>query len=127
MNRAVISFGSNIDPEIHIRKARERIGLQHRVLAESTVVKTKPIGFTKQPNFLNGTVLIETDTDFSELDKGLRQIEDQLGRVRGPNRYGPRTIDLDIVVWNGEVIDEDVRKRDFLKKGVLEVWPDLII
>ncbi len=127
MNRAVISLGSNIDPEIHICKAKEQIGLQYRILAESTVVETEPVGFAEQPNFLNGTVLIETGVDFNELDKWLHRIEDQLGRVRGPNRYGPRTIDLDIVVWNGEIIDEDVQKRDFLKKGVLEVWPDLVL
>lgn len=127
MNRAVISLGSNIDPEAHIRKAREQIGLQHCILAESAIVETEPIGFTEQPNFLNGTVLIETDMDFVELDDWLHQIEKQLGRVRGSNRFGPRTIDLDIVVWNGRVVDQDIRERDFLRKSVLEVWPDLMI
>ena len=127
MNRVVISLGSNVEPEKHMQKAKEQIGLQHRILAESAIVKTEPIGFTDQPQFLNGAVLIETKMDRRELNEWLHQIEDQLGRVRGPNKYGPRTIDLDIVVWNGEVIDEDVGKRDFLKKSVLEVWPDLIL
>ena len=127
MNRAVISLGSNIDPVEHIFKAREQISSQHTILAESSIVKTEPIGFIDQPPFLNGAILIETDMDFEKLNDWMHQIEDQLGRVRGLNKYGPRTIDLDIVVWNGEVVDDDVRARDYLRKCVLEVLPDLIL
>ena len=127
MNRIVISLGSNIKPEKHIQKAKDIIGRQHHILAESAIVKTEPVGFTDQPHFLNGAVLIETKMDCRELNEWLHQVEDRLGRIRGDNKYGPRTIDLDIVVWNGQLIDEDVRKREFLRKSVLEVWPELIL
>ncbi|MCJ7812479.1 2-amino-4-hydroxy-6-hydroxymethyldihydropteridine diphosphokinase [bacterium] len=126
MNRVVISLGSNINPEENIKKAKQQIGLKHRILAESAVVETKPVDFSAQPNFLNGVVLIETGMNFSELKDWLHQVENQMGRVRETNKYGPRTIDLDVVVWNGQVIDEDMNTRDFLRVSVLEVWPDLI-
>ena len=48
-----------------------------------------------------------------------------LGRQPGKHHYGPRTIDLDLVVWNGEIIDEDLYTRDYLREAVLAVWPEL--
>ena len=55
----------------------------------------------------------------------LKAIEVKLGRQPGKHRYGPRTIDLDLVVWNGEVIDQDLYTRDYLREAVLAVLPDL--
>ena len=117
MNRAVISVGSNIDPERNIARARERIAEQMNLLAESDFVETEPIGFADQPNFLNGVYLVETG-----MSKG---VESELGRVRGGDRYGPRTIDLDVVVWNGEVVDDDVYRWDFLREAVQQVFAGL--
>ncbi len=53
----------------------------------------------------------------------LREIESGLGRVRTGNKNGPRTIDLDILVWNGEVVDDDVYEREFLKTSIRELLP----
>ena len=127
MNRAVIGLGSNIDRDNHIAQARKRLCRAHRVLAESRFVETEPVGFRDQPRFLNGAVLIETEMTRHILEEWLHQTEIELGRVRGPNRCGPRTIDLDLVVWNGDIIDQDVRKRAFLRQAILEVLPDLEI
>ena len=127
MNRAVIGVGSNIDPHKYIEKARERIRKAHTVVGESRFVETSPVGFLEQPDFINGAIRIETKMAYEELKEWLREVEEGLGRVRGENKYGPRTMDLDIVVWNGKVVDKDVYKRDFLRECILEVWPDLVM
>lgn len=126
MNRAVIAVGSNIDPERNIAEARRRIVAAQRLLGESPVVETEPIGKADQPNFFNGTLCIETPMDREALRAWLHGIEQDLGRRRTGDKYGPRTIDLDIVVWNGEVVDDDVYRRDYLKAGVRQVWPGLV-
>ncbi len=125
MNRAVIGLGSNIEPEKHVELAVERIEARHRLLARSRFRWTKPIGIADQANFLNGAVLIETDLARDKLEAWLKGVEADLGRVRTGDKYGPRTLDLDLVVWNGQVVDEDVRQRDFLRSSVREVLPEL--
>lgn len=127
MNQVVIGIGSNISPEENIKKAIEEISNQHSVLVESKFVKTEPIGFIDQPYFLNGALCIETDLLYDDLKSCLIKIENKLGRVRGVNKWGPRPIDLDIVVWNRKVVDDDVYKRDFLQNAVIELLPDLDI
>jgi len=112
MNQAVIGVGSNIEPELNVSRARERIAHRHVIIAESPLVETSPIGYVDQPDFTNGALLVETDLDRERLRADLKAIEAMLGRRPGTNRYGPRTIDLDIVVWNGAVIDRDCYTRD---------------
>lgn len=125
MNRAVIGVGSNIEPRRNIANARRQIAHRHVIVAESPLVETGPVGYVHQPNFTNGTLLVETRVGRERLRSELKTIEFMLGRRRGPNRYGPRTIDLDIVVWNGEVIDRTLYTRDFLRDAVLAVLPEL--
>ena len=125
INRAVIGVGSNIEPEVHVPRARERIAERHRIVAESPLVETSPVGYVHQPDFTNGALLLETRVDRQRLRADLKAIEALLGRQHGEDRDGPRTIDLDIVVWNGEVIDQDLYTRAYLREAVLAVWPDL--
>lgn len=125
MNRAVVGVGSNIEPRRNIASARQKIAQRHVLVAESPLVETWPVGYVHQPNFTNGTLLVETRMGRERLRSDLKTIEFMLGRRRGPNRYGPRTIDLDIVVWNGEVIDRTLYTRDFLREAVLAVLPEL--
>lgn len=127
MNRVVVSVGSNIDPALNITKAKKKLGSKHHVIAASSFIETKPIGCLGQPDFVNGAILIDTEMGYEELRNWLRGIEKALGRIRGENKYDPRTIDLDIVVWNGKVVDEDVYERGFLRDSILEVCPDLRI
>ena len=124
-NLAVIGLGSNIDPEKNTRKARKAIESTFNLKGASSFVKTEPVGFEDQPKFINGAVLIETVMGYDELKNCLRVIEKELGRVRTENKDGPRTIDLDILVWNGEIVDEEVFERPFLKKSVRELLPDI--
>ena len=125
MNHVVIGVGSNIRPEENIARARDQIVSEHRLIAESSFVETEPIGYADQPKFLNGVFRIETSFGYKILKKWLLETEKALGRKRGKNKYGPRTIDLDIVVWNGKVVDDDFFERKFLREAVLEVWPKI--
>ena len=125
MNRAVIGLGSNIHPEENIRRAKEAIAGEFTLIKSSSFVETEPVGFKEQDRFLNGALLVETESDASSLKSWLKELESKLGRVNTDNRYGPRTIDLDILVWNGEVVDEEVYEREFLRKSIKELLPDL--
>jgi 2-amino-4-hydroxy-6-hydroxymethyldihydropteridine diphosphokinase len=124
-HRAVIALGSNIRPEIHIPSAILRIQRKTLIIAASSFVSTKPLGGPDQPDFINGVLLVETEMERSELVKWLHEVEDELGRVRECDRSGPRTIDLDLAVWNGAVVHRDVEEREFLRKAIHEVLPDL--
>ena len=123
-NKAAISIGSNIEPEKNVREAILQITKFHDVLAESKRRWTKPVGYSDQPDFLNCAIAIATSMSHRQLRTWLKILEKQMGRIKNGNRYGPRTIDLDIVIWNGRVIDTDVYRREYLRASVAEVWPD---
>lgn len=127
MYRVVISVGSNIKPMENIAGAREMIRERHHFISESEFVKTKPVGFTDQPDFYNGVFMVETEMSRKVFTGWLKKVEKKLGRIRTGNKYGPRTIDLDIVVWDGNIVDPDVYRCDFLQKAVVEVYPELDI
>lgn len=80
--------------------------------------------YEKQNDFLNGLFHIQTPYKISEIEKRLKIIEAKLGRKRTKNKNGPRTIDLDIVVFNNQIIDDDVFKRDFLKNLIVDLFPE---
>jgi len=87
----------------------------------SEMLVTKPLGITDQPDFVNGAMKGLTPHSRNELNQQLKVIEDRLGRDRSRAKFGPREIDLDIVVWNGEIVDADYFSRDFLKSVVDQV------
>jgi 2-amino-4-hydroxy-6-hydroxymethyldihydropteridine diphosphokinase len=121
LNIAVVSVGSNIDAERSVARTKELLSKEQKILAQSAFVKTSPIGFSDQADFLNGAFLVSTGLSIDKFKDYLRDLEDRLGRVRTENKFGPRTIDLDIVVWNGEIVNDDFYERDFVKKAVVEV------
>ena len=124
-NRVVIGVGSNINPEDSIRKAIEAIESEFHVVKSSSFVQTEPVGFKEQDKFLNGALLIETELDADSLKSWLKVLESALGRVNTDNRYGTRTIDLDIIIWNGEIVDQEVCEREYLRESVKEILPEL--
>ena len=124
-HEVVIGLGSNIDPEANLEQAVLELKSRFKVTKRSQWTRTKPIGIQDQPDFYNGALLMETELDQQSLKKELKRIEDILGRDRSLPKFGPRTIDLDILVWNKKVVDEDYYERDFLRKGVEEIIPDL--
>ena len=124
-NKAVIGLGSNINPKVNIARAESILKSYFFILGKSKFVRTKPIGRPEQDDFLNGTLLIETHLDLYELRAFLKHLEVRLGRQENKDPFAARVIDLDIVVYNGRVIDTDFYERDFLKKSTLELIPDL--
>ena len=124
-HEVVIGLGSNIDPEANLEQAVLELKSRFKVSKRSQWTRTKPIGIQDQPDFYNGALLMETELEQQSLKKELKRIEDILGRDRSLPKFGPRTIDLDILIWNKKVVDEDYYKRDFLRKGVEEIIPDL--
>ena len=106
MTRVFIALGSNIEPEYNMREAVRRLSLRCGLLAVSPVYETVPVGKTDQPNFLNAAALIETDLTAAELKAQVLQIiEQELGRVRTEDKNAPRTIDLDIALFDDQVLD----------------------
>jgi 2-amino-4-hydroxy-6-hydroxymethyldihydropteridine diphosphokinase len=125
LNTVVVSLGSNISPRKNINAARKLLASQFAIIRESRFERTRPVGLSNQPDFINGVVLLKTSLPRKSLKIYLRNIEDQLGRTREGPKFGPRTIDLDIVVWNSKIVDHDYFQRDFLKAAVCEVLPYL--
>ena len=125
LNKIVIGVGSNVDPGKNIEEAKNAVVNQHNLIKASSFIETTPIGCKNQDNFLNGAFLIETEMDSLTLKSWLKNLEKKLGRVTSENKDGPRTIDLDIIVWNGEVVDSEVYEREFLINSINELLPEL--
>lgn len=117
-HRALIALGSNLDPELHLRAAVLRLtGLCH-VLAVSPVYSSAPVDTSDQPPFLNAAAAIETNLTPEVLKtEVLERIEQELGRVRDADKFGPRTIDLDLAFYDDVVLTLDqghIPHRDVL-------------
>lgn len=125
MNNAVIGVGSNINPEYNVIQAENEVKLIGILKQKSDFSYTKPLLTEDQDDFLNGVFYIETSFEKLELKKRLKNIEFNLGRIRNTNKNGPRTIDLDIVVFNNQIIDYDVFQRDYLKNQIVNLLPNL--
>jgi len=106
-HRVYLSLGSNIDPEANLRACLDLLRARTHLIAVSPVYETAPVGFTTQANFLNAAALVETDlTPEAFRTAVIVPIEQALGRVRDPaNRNAPRTIDVDISLWDDAVFD----------------------
>lgn len=126
MHAAILIIGSNIQPEANIARALDLMRERFTVRELSSAWRTEPVG-TKGPYFLNLAARIETDLDAESLKWGvLREIEERLGRVRTADKYAPRPIDLDIVLFDGEVLDEGLWERGYIALTVAELEPDLV-
>lgn len=123
MINVVLGIGSNINAKVNVASAIKELAKIGNVVSISEFIQTEPIGITDQDAFTNGAVLITTSLEQTELNRQLKLIEDYLGRDRSRPKYGPREIDLDIIVYNDVIVDDDYYQRSFLKKVVDEVWP----
>ena len=125
MPTATILLGSNINPEENITKAKNLLMKECKLLKYSQIWETEAIG-NDSPDFLNSAVTIETPLSENDLkNQILRKIEMDLGRVRSDNKYAPRTIDLDIIIFDGQVIDQDLWTRSFIASPISDLYPDL--
>ncbi|SDK60856.1 2-amino-4-hydroxy-6-hydroxymethyldihydropteridine diphosphokinase [Sediminibacillus albus] len=137
MNSAYVALGSNIAPrEMYLEKAitalNEHSGIE--VVHQSAIYETLPVGYTNQNNFLNMVVEISTKLNPLPLLDLCQSIEGGLGRKR-EKRWGPRTLDLDILLYNQENIKSErlfvphprMHERAFVLIPLQDVNPDIII
>jgi 2-amino-4-hydroxy-6-hydroxymethyldihydropteridine diphosphokinase len=133
---AYIGIGSNLGDKVYqCEKAISEIlrADRHKLLAKSPLFKTKPIGYTSQDWFINGVIKIETDLEPLELLQVLKDIESRLGRKEG-FRWGPRAIDLDILLFDEEEIEMEglqiphprLQERQFVLIPLAEIDPEVI-
>ncbi|MBE0698215.1 MAG: 2-amino-4-hydroxy-6-hydroxymethyldihydropteridine diphosphokinase [Anaerolineaceae bacterium] len=122
---AYLSIGSNIHPQQNVARAVELLrehspGLQLSAAYETTAVDSPG------PNFINLAVCLPTSLDAAQLKQQvLAPIENQLGRMRTADKNAPRTIDLDIIIFDGEVVDGELWKRFYLAAPLAEILPGL--
>lgn len=121
MNECIIGIGSNIDAEKNIAEMLRLLGCEVEVVQVSKLVKTPPIGIPDQPEFTNGAVKIRTIKGIDELNLFLKSLEDRMGRDRTQPKFGPRNIDLDVLIWNNRVVDQDYFTREFLRNSAAEL------
>jgi 2-amino-4-hydroxy-6-hydroxymethyldihydropteridine diphosphokinase len=134
---AYVGIGSNLgDREGNLRRAVELLAAEDgiEVVSVSEIRETDPVGPVEQGPFLNGAVRLETDLGPHELLARLLAVEQRLGRVRG-ERWGPRTIDLDLLLYGNEVEDEPgltvphprLHERRFALEPLADLAPGLEI
>ena len=132
MTLAYVGLGANLgDREASIRAAAELIGAQRL----STIYETEPWGGIEQPDFLNAAAEVETDVGARPLLDRLLEVEQALGRVRDGTRWGPRIIDLDLLVYGAETSDTPgltlphprLHERLFVLVPFAELAPDLVV
>jgi 2-amino-4-hydroxy-6-hydroxymethyldihydropteridine diphosphokinase len=126
MNIVYLLLGSNIDPESNILRALEYLDKNFTILEISNTWKTKPVG-SNAADFLNTAVKLKTGLDAEILkEKCLCHIEEALGRVRQEDKNAPRTIDLDIIIFNEQILDESLFQYPHLIIPFSELLPDIV-
>jgi len=138
MTRAYVGLGSNLgDRErmlwgaIHMLTFNPEV----EVVAVSSIRETEPLEIADQPHFLNAAVALDTDLEPQALLDLLLSIERELGRTREGPRFGPRTIDLDLLLYGDEVVDEPgltlphprLHERRFVLEPLAELDGDLTV
>jgi 2-amino-4-hydroxy-6-hydroxymethyldihydropteridine diphosphokinase len=121
INECIVGIGSNIEPERSIQAALMILQQETDVRGISKWIKTAPIGIRDQNDFINGAIKIHTTLSQESFRHYLKNLEDKLGRDRSLPRFGPRIIDLDIVVWNDDIVDDDYYTRDFVRNAINEL------
>jgi len=128
--KAWLDLGSNLERNSSLRRAIHLLARDFQLLRTSQVYETAPVGFADQPNFYNLCAEIETPLSAAEIRLQLRRLEDEMGRVRGANKYGPRNIDIDLVLHEVEVDEKlphpQVEEALFVLLPLCELIPDFV-
>lgn len=138
MTRAFVGLGANLgDREHALRAAVDALAGEDGidVVAVSTLRETEPVGVGEQPDFLNGAVALETTLSARELLGRLLAVEQRFGRVRVAGEHSPRTLDLDLLLYGDEEIDEPgltvphprLHERRFVLEPLAELAPGLVV
>lgn len=138
MSRVYLGLGANLEkPLAHIRAAHAALAalaLPHS-LRHSPLYQSQPMGPSDQPPYINGVSVFETNLAPLELLDALQAIEQDQGRVRKEQRWGPRTLDLDILLYDQLVMDTErltlphygMKQREFVLYPLADLCPDLIL
>lgn len=125
MNQAYLILGSNINPDENIPKALRYLRDSFTLKQVSSTWRTRSIG-VEAPDFYNAATQIETGLDAYLLkEQCLCHIEEVMGRVRLPDKNAPRTIDIDIVIFNNEILDQNIFKMEHLALPLADLLPVL--
>ncbi|RDI74704.1 folK: 2-amino-4-hydroxy-6-hydroxymethyldihydropteridine diphosphokinase [Gaiella occulta] len=138
MARAYVGLGANLgDREETLRLAVELLAAAEgvTVVGVSSLRETDPVGYLDQPRFLNGAVAVETELEAGALLEALLRIERELGRTREGPRFGPRTVDLDLLLFDAVAVDEPgltvphprLHERRFALEPLAELDPALVV
>ena len=137
MHTVFISIGSNIGSKVeNVRNIIAALGAPGdiRVTETSPLYRTEPVDFTDQDWFVNAVVRVETGLDPWALLERLGRLEQEAGRVRGKQRFGPRIIDLDIILYDDLVMETEkltlphprMHKRCFVLQPLCDIDPTVI-
>lgn len=135
---AFIGVGSNLSgPREQVERAIRALGElpASRLGARSSQYRSSPLAGMRQPDYINAVARLDTALTPRELLAALQAIESQLGRLRDAERWGPRVIDLDLLVYGDRRIDEDrltvphpgIASRNFVLLPLMEIAADLVI
>ncbi len=138
MTRAYVGLGANLgDRECTLRAAVDVLAAEEgvEVVAVSSLRETEPVGVGEQPPFLNGAVALDATLGARELLGRLLAVEQRFGRVRVPGEHGPRTLDLDLLLYGNATIDEPglavphprLHERRFVLEPLAELAPGLVV
>lgn len=136
MSLAYISLGSNIEPERNIFAALRLLSEHVRIVGVSAMYRTPPLERPEQDPYYNGVIAVKTDLPPLQLKKDvLAPIENQLGRRRSGDKYAPRTLDFDLLLYDDLVMHTpeltlphpDLLRRSFVASPLLELAPNLIL
>ena len=138
MTRAYVGLGANLgDRERMLREAVSALAAEDgiEVVAVSALRETEPVGVGEQPLYLNGAAELETTLDARELLGRLLAVEQRFGRVRVPGEHGPRTLDLDLLLYGDDVVEEAgltvphprLHERRFVLEPLAELAPGLVV
>ena len=136
--QSYIGLGSNLDnPAWQLDTALRSLDQipDTRLVKNSSFYRSAPLGPSEQPDFINAVALLDSDLAPGQLLAWLQSIENSQGRVRNGQRWGPRTLDLDLLLYGRHVIDEadlkvphpGIRYRNFVLVPLLELAPELEI
>ncbi len=138
MARAYVGLGANLGNRLGVLEAALSLlacqpGIE--VVAVSSFRETDPVGYADQPRFLNAAAAVETDLSPRALLGRLLVLERALGRTRDGPRFGPRTIDLDLLLYGDERIDDGslvvphprLHERRFALEPLAELEPSLVV